>query len=167
MSEHWLTISQACDAFQVSRRTLQRRLSAGDIEGAKRDGQGRWLVTVAALHAAQIPARQTWKDDATDNATNSENSATRRDSTRQTQSNTGDTGATQSATVAPDVATLRAKLRDIERELETEKQLRAAAERNADDLRLAMRMLEPSPPKHSTPTPDEAPRRRWWRPRRS
>lgn len=163
MSEHWLTISQACDAFQVSRRTLQRRLSAGDIEGAKRDGQGRWLVTVAALHAAQIPARQTWKDDATGSAPNSGNGAPRRDSKRQTQSNTDETGAPQSATVAPDVATLRAKLRDIERELETEKQLRAAAERNADDLRLAMRMLEPSTPKSSTPTSEVSPRRRWWK----
>jgi len=163
MSEHWLTISQACDAFQVSRRTLQRRLSAGDIEGAKRDGQGRWLVTVSALHAAQIPARQTWKDDATDSAPNSENSAPRRDNTRQTQSKTDDTGATQSTPTVPDVATLRAKLRDIERELETEKQLRAAAERNADDLRLAMRMLEPSTPKPGTPTPEVSPRRRWWK----
>lgn len=163
MSEHWLTISQACDAFQVSRRTLQRRLSAGDIEGAKRDGQGRWLVTVAALHAAQIPARQTWKDDATDSAPNLGNSAPRHDRTPQSQSNIDDNTASSGAITTPDVATLRAKLHDIERELETEKQLRAAAERNADDLRLAMRMLEPGTPKISTHTPEASPRRRWWK----
>ena len=45
-------------------------------------------------------------------------------------------------------------------ELDTERRLREAAERNADDLRTALRMLDAGPPITSTSTPERSP---WYR----
>jgi len=45
-------------------------------------------------------------------------------------------------------------------ELDTERRLREAAERNADDLRTALRMLDAGPPTTSTSTPERSP---WYR----
>jgi hypothetical protein len=48
----------------------------------------------------------------------------------------------------------------IETQLDAEKQLRAAAERNADNLRLTLRMLDAAP--KTTPPAPPAKRRRWF-----
>ncbi|WP_216363542.1 hypothetical protein, partial [Subtercola boreus] len=51
-------------------------------------------------------------------------------------------------------------------QIDSERQLRAAAERNADDLRMSLRMIEASPAS-SLPSPtaaisDESRPKRWW-----
>lgn len=55
-----LTLSQAVEAFEVSRSTLRRRLDSNKLDGAHRDSSGQWRIPAAALHAAGFPARKTW-----------------------------------------------------------------------------------------------------------
>lgn len=64
-----LTVSDAIAVFEVERRTLQRLLSSGQLEGAHKDSRGRWVIPVETLHVAGFTTRQTWKLDATTNAT--------------------------------------------------------------------------------------------------
>lgn len=141
-----LSVSAAVEAFQVERRSLQRLLSAGQLDGAAKDERGRWMIPVEALHAAGFAARQTWVSDATNSATLSRHDAT---NLRQAIENTGRDSATSDAT------DLRQRVAQLEQQLESEKLLREAAERNAADLRTSLRMLEPG-------VSAERPRRRWW-----
>lgn len=154
-----LSVSAAVEAFDVERRTLQRMLSGGQLDGASKDERGRWLIPVEALHAAGFSARQTWLSDATSDATARDSVATR---SPRTFANTGRDSATTDATRRDTDATeLRQRVAQLEQQLEREQQradtetrLREAAERNADDLRSSLRMLEAGP--------SPASRRRWW-----
>lgn len=148
-----LSVSAAVEAFQVERRSLQRLLSAGRLDGAAKDERGRWMIPVEALHAAGFAPRQTWLSDATNSATVTRHDAT---SARQSLENTGRDSATNNATARDSDATdLRQRIAQLEQQLDTEKRLREAAERNADDLRMSLRMIEPD-------ASTERPRRRWW-----
>lgn len=53
-----LTLAQAVEVTGVSRSTLQRRLRAGDLDGATRTTGGGWAIPYRALIAAGlVPAR--------------------------------------------------------------------------------------------------------------
>lgn len=157
MTRPRLSVSAAVDAFEVERRTLQRMLAAGQLDGATKDERGRWLIPVEALHAAGFPARQTWLSDATNSATRRDTDATPNATTVE---NTGSDSATSVATNDAtrrdtDATELRQRVAQLETQLEHERQLREAVERNADDLRTTLRMLEAGPS-----APER--RRRWW-----
>jgi len=167
-----LTVSDAVNAFDVERRTLQRLLAANQFDGAYKDTRGRWMIPIEALHAAGFTARKTWIPDATTDATKSttrhdtDAPPTRQTAEKQHKSNTtsGTTSATDSATQRDSDATdLRHRIAQLEDQLDTEKRLREAAERNSDDLRSALRMLEAGRPQPATQTSGPTPsRRRWW-----
>jgi len=143
-----LTVTAAVEAFTVERRTLQRMLAAAQLDGAHKDNRGRWMIPVEALHAAGFTARQTWISDATEH--DSDASPTRQSASNQRKSSaTADTTAHDS-----DATDLRQRIARLEDQLSAEKHLREAAERNADDLRNAMRMIEAGT--------QSAPRKRWW-----
>lgn len=161
-----LTVTAAVEAFTVERRTLQRMLAATQLDGSHKDNRGRWLIPIEALHTAGFTVRQTWISDATAHDSDATKSATRHDSdatqARQTASNQSKSSATVDTTRHDNGATahdsnatdLRQHIARLEDQLSTEKHLREAAERNADDLRTAMRMIEAGT--------QPAPRRRWW-----
>lgn len=154
-----LTVSAAVDAFEVERRTLQRLLGAGQLDGATKNERGHWLIPIEALHAAGFDARQTWLNDATKSATRRDSVAT---NTRQPLENTGHDNATAVATerdsVATEVAELRVMLEAARQEIKAKDLLLESVERNADDLRSSLRMLEAGASAGERP----APSRRWW-----
>jgi len=150
-----LTVTAAVASFQVERRTLQRLLAAGQLAGTRKDSRGRWMIPVEALHAAGFAARTTWIPDATTSAPSRNNDAT---SMQSSLLNQGDRSATGNTTERDSNTTeLRSHVARLQDELAAEKQLREAAERNTEDLRMAMRMLEAA-----VPAKRELPRRRWW-----
>lgn len=51
-----LSLGQAVNVSNVSRSTLQRRLYAGEIDGAQRTTSGAWRIPYAALVAAELIA---------------------------------------------------------------------------------------------------------------
>lgn len=156
-----LTVTAAVEAFEVERRTLQRLLAADQLDGAHKDPRGRWKIPVEALHAAGFLARQTWIFDATKSATRRDSDAT---TMRQTAETQRETSTTKSATERDNDATdLRHRVAQLEAQLDVEKRFREAAERNAEDLRSAMRMIEAGQPAPASSAGAETPsRRRWW-----
>lgn len=145
-----LTVAQAVAAFDVTRRTLQRRLAAGELDGAAKDNAGHWSIPIEALHALGCGARKNVPQD----TTRATNGATK----------SGETFPQKEYQLtpnsAPEIASLRAILHDTQQQLEAERRLREAAERNSEDLRTAMRMLESTSEKTTTAEPPT--RRRWW-----
>jgi hypothetical protein len=152
MTRPQLSVSAAIEAFDIERRTLQRLLATGQLSGATKDSRGRWLIPVETLHMAGFDARKTWISDATKSTTRRVSVATR---TRQPLQNTGHDSATDVATARDTDATeLRNRVTQLEAQLDHEQRLREAIERNAEDLRTSLRMLEAgTPPTH---------RQRWW-----
>ena len=157
-----LTVAEAVGAFEITRRTLQRHLAAGTIPGATKNPTGQWIIPAEGLHAAQIPPRQTWRDTAPNGATPdappAPNGAVATQKPWKTGRDTTPNGAPNPAPPAPTDATdARQRIRDLEQRLELSERLREAAERNAEDLRRSLRMLETrsSPPEPRT-------RRVWW-----
>jgi GH24 family phage-related lysozyme (muramidase) len=61
----YMTLGEATKAVDASRSTLQRRLKAGDIEGAYRDGEGVWRIPFSGLIAAGLAPRTTPPDTVT------------------------------------------------------------------------------------------------------
>lgn len=60
MSHHtWLTVSEAEDAFKVSRRTIERRLKDGSIGGSqvRREGQERRIALAELIRVFGEPKR--------------------------------------------------------------------------------------------------------------
>lgn len=145
-----LSVAEAAAAFDVTKRTLQRRLAAGDLAGATKDPDGRWKIPIEALHAASFAARQGTTDDTTPAP-----------SVAPTPTNPSETRENSASSDATEAASLRAILRDTQQQLDAERHRREAAEQNANDLRTALRMLEAGtvqPPAPQQP----AQRRRWW-----
>lgn len=56
-----LDVAAAVEAFDITKRTLQRRLAAGDIPGSIKTEHGRWSIPIDGLHAAGVTPRQTWR----------------------------------------------------------------------------------------------------------
>lgn len=126
-----VTLAEAARRSHLSQATLRRWLKADKLEGAERTAEG-WAIPVASLvESGAWPA--TTPADADDQA---------------------DTPA------APDrTAELSAQVTRLTAELSASERLLEAAERNADDLRTALRMLEAAP----LPAVESTPRRgRWW-----
>lgn len=59
----YMTLGEATKAVDASRSTLQRRLKAGDIEGAYRDADGVWRIPFSGLIAAGLAPRTTPPDE--------------------------------------------------------------------------------------------------------
>lgn len=165
-----LTIAQVVAQFDISRATVRRGIESGRFPGAHKDVQGRWLVPVDDLIGEHIKPRRSWINDPAHEGGHP---------ARSEQSHGAEAAETvvasehaQSAIEhAQKLAQRDTRIAQLEAQLGAEKQLRAAAERNADDLRAALRMLEVAPataraqaPVAAVPNPaDETqPRRRWW-----
>jgi hypothetical protein len=140
MTRPQLSVSAAVEAFDIERRTLQRLLATGQLTGASKDKRGRWSIPVETLHMAGFAARKTWMRDATKTTTRRDIVAT---NTRQPLQNTGEDGATDDATARDTDATeLRNRITQLEAQLDYERRLKEAIERNTEDLRSSLRMLE-------------------------
>ncbi len=148
-----LSVAEAVAAFDVTKRTLQRRIVAGDITGATKDVNGHWRIPIEALHAAAFKARQGTTSDATLSPSGAQSYT--RHPTNQTN---------PSINSATEAASLRAILRDTQQQLEAERYRREAAEQNANDLRTALRMLESGTTRQEPPLQHPAEQRpKWWR----
>jgi len=148
-----LTVAAATAVFQVEKRTLQRLLATGQLNGAYKNPRGHWMIPVNALHATGFAARQTWISDATEHDTDTTQA-------QKSLSNQSKTITTSNATEHDaDATALRQHIARLHEQLDAEKRLREAAERNANDLRTAMRMIEAgqTQPVYSKPS-----LRRWW-----
>lgn len=120
--------------------TLRRWLAAGTIAGAERDASGAWVIPVAALVEAGAWPSTTPPDLEAEVAEPAASDALE-DALAQIEA------ITAVARASEDQARHQIQLR------ETADQLREAAERNCDDLRTALRMLEAGP----RPTPEKRP----------
>lgn len=155
-----LSVAEAVAAFDVTKRTLQRRIAAGDLTGATKDVNGHWRIPIEALHAASFKARQSATDNATGDATLPPSGAQSYTRHPVEQTNASINSATSDATEA---ASLRAILRDTQQQLEAERYRREAAEQNANDLRTALRMLEAGTIRQEPPLQHPAEQRpKWW-----
>ena len=114
-----VTLAEAARRSPLSVATLRRWLTDGKIPGAKRTNEGAWSIPIPGLVEAGA-----WP------------STTPPEADEPPQADSG-TEALAEALAQRDHA--RA-------ELDTERRLREAAERNADDLRTALRMLDAGPP---------------------
>lgn len=152
-----LTIAQVVEQFDLSRATVRRGIERGRFNGAHKDRQGRWLVPVESLIAEGVKPRKTWlKEVATEHA--HEGAQTAHDTLKPLQ----DKVATELAHRDNELAQSAARITSLEAELVAEKRLREAAERNADDLRIALRMIESKPTTSVQLQPAEKHRKRWW-----
>jgi hypothetical protein len=142
-----LTISQAAKACDVGRSSIRRRLDAGAFPDAHRtDDAGPWVIPVDNLLAAGLHVNRP------------------ADGPEDDPEPSGDTG--------PDGRDL--EISELRRRAEVAEARAALLERNVEDLRTALRMLEAGPDRpadgsHETSQlPDEGaggpsrPRRRWW-----
>lgn len=160
-----LTLAQIVEQFEVSRATLRRGIESGRFPHAEKDTQGRWVVPVDDLIAAQVKGRKTWLNEGTHERAH-EGSHPAHDE------------HAQGAHIPPDptVSEVASELAHLKNELAHERAHREAAERIAEErqkhietLNTALRMLESAP----RPQPDPAVisnskngeksiRRRWW-----
>jgi len=145
------SISKAANECGVSRDTIKRRRAAGGFPNAYQDGRSQWMIPVTDLLAAGLhPGRPSPPQGGAHGQ--HENAPERRPGRE---------------------AELENELRVMEVKLAGERQLRQAAERNAEDLRASLRMLDSATP-HQTPanaapmSPEKAvpsvraPRKRWF-----
>ena len=117
------TLAEAAHRCSVSRSTIKRRLSAGELPNAYKTGNGQWRIPVTDLIGAGYnPGKVEWSDP------------------EQT---------TTPATPEPQQGASDARLRELEQELAQERLRRANAEQIAEerrarieDLKMAMRLLE-------------------------
>lgn len=152
-----LTIAQVIEQFDLSRATVRRGIESGRFKGAHKDRQGRWIVPVESLIAEGVKPRNSWlKDVATEHAHERAQSA--HDMLIPIQEKV----ATELAHIEDELAQERFKVTQLEAQLEAERRLREASERNAQDLRSAMRMIEARMPPESAGSVMK-PAHRWWK----
>lgn len=117
------TLAEAAQRCSVSRSTIKRRLSAGELPNAYKTGNGQWRIPVTDLIGAGYdPGKVEWNDPEQ---------------------------PTAPATPEPQQGASDARLRELEQELAQERLRRANAEQIAEerrarieDLQMAMRLLE-------------------------
>src|SRR5699024_44584 len=117
------TLAEAAERCSISRSTIKRRLSAGELPNAYKTSSGQWRIPVTDLIAAGYdPGKVEWSDPEQ---------------------------PTPSATSEPQQGPSEARLRELEQELAQERLRRANAEQIAEerrarieDLQMAMRLLE-------------------------
>jgi len=159
-----LTIAQVVDQFDLSRATVRRGIESGRFGGSHKDQQGRWLVPVESLVAVGIKPRKTWLEGPT-NRVATELAHERIHEHTRGQKPTENGLATELAHRETELAHSTSRIAQLEAQLESEKRLREAAERNSEDLRTALRMLEAGTDTQnvsSRSTPHRDQRRRWW-----
>ena len=166
-----LLLSQLLDQFDVSRATARRGIESGRFPGAHKDAQGRWLVPVDDVIAAGIKPRKTWLNEHAHQGghlAHNEHAQGAQNGSDPLQIKVASELAHAPNELAHEhaheLAQRDARIAQLEAERDAEKQLREAAERNAEDLRTAMRMLEAAPAKAERPAPatsTEAGRPRW------
>ena len=125
-----VSLAEAARHSPRSVATLRRWLAAGTIAGAERDAAGAWAIPVAALVEAGAWPSTTPPDPEAESAASD---------------------ALQDALAQVEALTAIARASEVQARHQIE--LREAAERNADDLRTALRMLEAGP----RPTPEKRP----------
>jgi len=157
-----LTIAQVVEQFELSRATVRRGIESGRFLGATKDDQGRWLVPVDVLVSAGIKPRKTWLNEVATTTAHERAREHAHDDKTSGYSNVSSV-ATELAHHEDELAQRVAHIAQLEVELAAEKRLRESAERNAEDLRLAMRMLESNTTTHRPAMPENSPRKRWWK----
>jgi hypothetical protein len=156
----YLSLAEAVKAVEVSRTTMQRRLAAGEIDGAHRTESGGWAIPYSGLVAAGLTPRVTGPDTGTTGTT-------------------GATGTTEAAGNADELERLRTQLAALHQEVTV---LRGQAEERAATIatltmviervtayQLMRAPVEPTatPEPSATPVaPVEPVSARWWRRRR-
>ena len=125
-----VSLAEAARHSPRSVATLRRWLAAGTIAGAERDAAGAWAIPVAALVEAGAWPSTTPPDPEAESAASD---------------------ALQDALAQVEALTAIARASEVQARHQIE--LRELAERNADDLRTALRMLEAGP----RPTPEKRP----------
>lgn len=168
-----LTIAQAVDQFEISRATLRRGIDSGRFPNAAKDSGGRWGIPLDDLIGAGVKGRKTWLNEGAHQGAHQGGHPAHNDHPQGAHNPAGPLQklvaselahedarelAQGARELAHELAEERRRVALLEAQLEGEKQLRAAAERNADDLRSAMRMIEAG----TTSPPVDQPRRRWW-----
>lgn len=137
------TAADAARRCNVPRSTLMRRLHAGEIPGAVKNDDGAWAVPLAGLLAAGLVP----------------------DAHRPPVDDDGDADAADDVAARVAAAEHAAAVARLEGELAAERARREAAETLAaeraarvDDLRAALRMIEPprTPPETASESPDTA-----------
>lgn len=160
-----LTLAQIVEQFEISRATLRRGIESGRFPHAKKDPQGRWVVPVDDLIAAQVKGRKTWLNEGAHERAHEGGHPAHNE-------------YAQGAHIPPDptVSAVASELAQLKNELAHERAHREAAERIAEErqkhietLNTALRMLESAPPSQPEPTViresnngDKPSRRRWW-----
>jgi hypothetical protein len=152
-----VSMGEAVRTTGVARSTLQRRLAAGQIEGAYRNADGGWVIPMNGLIAAGFLPRTTPPDEAVE------------------------PDPDEIAALRAEVERLSAAVAEIPRlrgEVETLRAVNHAQTEHLTDLRKALETIRALPagtPPPTAPTvervPDDAtstevllaaPRRRWW-----
>jgi hypothetical protein len=133
-----LSLAEAITASGLSRSTLQRRLKAGDLEGATRTRSGGWAIPIRALIGAGLMP------------------ATSPPDTPQPTASVTDTVPELHA----EHERLRVAYEQLRAELEHERRLAAVRDEHLNDLRRALEAMSRALPAGPADTPAE--RRHWW-----
>lgn len=159
-----LTIAQVVEQFELSRATVRRGIESGKFSGAEKDVQGRWLVPVDSLVTSGIKPRKTWLNSvATPMSGEHAHELGQNDQMLATANEIN--MATERAHQDNELALRGSRIAQLETQLAAEQSLRKAAERNSEDLRTALRMIEAgaTAPAAEDPSPSVShQRRRWW-----
>jgi hypothetical protein len=127
-----LSLSEAITTTGLSRSTLQRRLKAGELEGATRTRSGGWAIPIRALIAAGLMPATSPPD-------------------TPLPAGPPDTDA---------LAELRAENEQLRAQLESERRLAAVRDEHLDDLRRALEAMSRALP--AGPADTGTDRRHWW-----
>ena len=130
-----VSLAEAARRSPRSVATLRRWLANGTIAGATRDDAGAWAIPVAALVEAGAWPSTTPPD-------------------LEEVAEAGHQAAAEVDEHRAQVEALTARAVAAEAQADLERLLREAAERNADDLRTALRMLEAGPARPADPATD-------------
>lgn len=149
-----LPIARVIEQFDVSRSTLRRSIEAQKLPNARKDETGRWAIPVDDLVNAGFKARKTWLNELAHEPGHEPGKGVHTPSDPSSSQ-----VATELAHLADELAHERAHVSELSMQLDTSERLREAAERNATDLRTALKMLEaPTPNRDSRPEE----RKHWW-----
>jgi hypothetical protein len=139
-----VSLGEAARTSHLSTSTLRRWLDADRLPGATRNAAGGWAIPVASLvesgaWSGTSPVEEPDQDDAA----------------TEVAAIVGYTRAELLDAVGR-IDELAARTREAEKAADSERRLRESAERNADDLRTALRMLEAGPTR-TTSTVEDTP----------
>lgn len=160
-TEATFSVTQAAEACLVSRKTIVRRLPQLEEFGAWKDSQGQWVIPLSALLAADLrPGRPSRPEVEPPKATVSEPKPVSQGQAPRVSAPVEDSA----------VNVLRSELENWQRRATDAEKRAAVAEAIAteragrvDDLRLALRQLEPVRPVPVQQVMDDSSKRGWRR----